>query len=186
MCAFVFAALRVTLCVDDKKQKISGTICYLMPTSTAPPPLLLWLLKIMNSESRSHSCAQPSEEAPPLPSWANGAQSSLIILTPGWPMARFSLAHMTPFCALSLLSALNPGECRHHWRPDTGGIGRPLTSAELTRCYLMQTLSPSDEVYQPVDENDAASPEEKTFSVSKRPERRRGQTITPRSYWNKS
>lgn len=39
MCAFVFAALRVTLCVDDKKQKIFGTICYLMPPS---PPRLLW------------------------------------------------------------------------------------------------------------------------------------------------
>lgn len=154
----------------------------------ARPPLSLSLLKIMNSEPHSHSCAQPSEEAPPLLSWANGAQSSLIILIPGWPIAHLSPAHMTPFCALPLLSALNPGECRHHWRPDTGAIGRPLSSAEFTRRYLMQTLSPSDEADRSVDENDPASPEEQTspplLSLSKRPERRRGETITPRSYWN--
>lgn len=111
MCAFPLSALRATLCVHDKEQKIFGTICYLPPP---PPPPPLSLLKIMNSEPHSHSCAQPSEEAPPLPSWANGAQSSLIILIPGWPIAHLSPAHMTPFCALPLLSALNPGECRHH------------------------------------------------------------------------
>lgn len=65
--------------------------------------------------------------------------------SPGWPMAHRSLAHMTPLCVLPLLSesALNPGECRHHWRPDTGGIGRPLSSAELTGRYRTQTFSPS-------------------------------------------
>lgn len=121
-------------------------VTYAPPSPPLQPPLpATLLLKIMNTEPHSHSCAQPSEEAPPLASWANGARSSLIILVPGWPMAHLSLTHMTSFCALPVLSALNPGECRHHWRPDAGGIGRPPSSAQLTRCYLEQTLLPSDE-----------------------------------------
>lgn len=178
-CVSFPSALRVTLCAHDKEQKIFGTICYLLPphhhhhTHTNQHPHPSPLLKIMNSEPHSHSCAQPSEEAPPLPSWANSAQSSLIILIPDWPIARFFPAHMTPFCALTLLSTLNPGECRHHWRPDTGAIGRPLTSAESTGRYLIQTLSPSDEADRSVDENDPASPEERTFSAPS-PNDRRG------------
>ena len=116
-----------------KNQKIFGTICYFQhppPPPNPDPPSGCWKLWTV---SRTHILAQPSEEAPPLPSWANGAQRSLIILIPGWPMARRSPAHMTPLCALPLLSALDPGECEHHWRPDTGGIGRPPSSAELNQ-----------------------------------------------------
>lgn len=46
MRVFLLSALRVTLRVHDKEQKIFGTICYLTPLPRTPPPLL----KIMNSE----------------------------------------------------------------------------------------------------------------------------------------
>lgn len=95
MCAFPLPSMT----------KILRTICYLC----APPTLSVFQplpLKIMNTEPHSHSCARPSEEAPPLSSWANGARTPLIILIPGWPMGASNTgSHDAFLCAPCPLSA---------------------------------------------------------------------------------
>ena len=86
----------------------------------------------MNSEPHSHSCTAKwgGASAPVLGQWrTEKPYHTYPRLANGAP----SPAHMTPLCALPLLSALDPGECGHHWRPDTGGIGRPLSSAEFNQ-----------------------------------------------------
>lgn len=122
-----------------------------------PPTLSVFQplpLKIMNTEPHSHSCARPSEEAPPLSSWANGARTPLIILIPGWPMGASNTgSHDAFLCA----------PCPQRSIPASAGITEDLTPAESDvrrprrdapgvvlcklHCHPM-TLS------HPVDEND--------------------------------
>lgn len=134
MCAFPLPSMT----------KILRTICYLC----APPPSLssnpsrwkLWTLSrthiLAHGQARRRLRSRPGPMAHALP-------LSYLSLAGQW--APRTQAHMTPFCALPVLSALNPSECRHHWRPDTGGIGRSPSSAGLTRCCVMQTSLPSDD-----------------------------------------
>lgn len=122
-----------------KKKTIFGTICYSPP---APSPSDCWKLWTV-SRTFLRTAKWGGASAPVLGQWrTEQPYHTYPRLANGEPLPG---SHDMPFCALPLLSTLNPGECGHHWRPDTGGIGRPLSSSELTRRYLKQTLSPSDE-----------------------------------------
>lgn len=143
--------------MTKKKKTIFGTICYSPP---APSPSDCWKLWTV-SRTFLRTAKWGGASAPVLGQWrTEQPYHTYPRLANGEPLPG---SHDMPFCALPLLSTLNPGECGHHWRPDTGGIGRPLSSSELTRRYLKQTLSPSDEADHPVHENDPASAEEETF-----------------------
>lgn len=137
MCVFLLSALRVTLRVHDKEQKIFGTICYLTPP---PPPNTpssaenyeQWaVLTFLRTAKWGGACAKPCR-AGPMARRAALSRSS----RPGqWhATARLTwrLSVRSP-----LLPELNPGECRRHWRLDTGAFGPALSSAQSARRYLL-------------------------------------------------
>lgn len=187
-----------------KKHKIFGTICYLL---CPPPPLLFspslppfsWLPKIMNSAARTLAFLHT----------ANRGGASRGSATPQ-PMGRRARGHMTPrVCArvrsLSVLSA-QPRRAQaslktRHRRERTSA----QSSAESIRCYLSlsrslsfplsvsRSLSFSSSVSVSLLSRCRASRSAggaddfflflMFFPLGSRaPERRRGETITPRSY----
>lgn len=151
-----------------KEHNISVAVSYLCPHQqpTPPPPV-----KIMNAGAHSHSCAQAGEEAPPRPSWANGARRSLITLLPGWPMAHVSPAHMTPLCAL-------PRPLNAH-SPASAVITEDLTSAE-SDVHCLSLLTTDQVLFHassvPQTSTRASLPED-TYSGSKQRDAARGETI---------
>lgn len=152
-----------------------------------PPTLSVFQplpLKIMNTEPHSHSCARPSEEAPPLSSWANGARTPLIILIPGWPMGASNTgSHDAFLCAPCSLSAqsqrvqasLKTWHRRNRTFAVLGGTHQVLCYANFTairwRCHIPSTRMTPGFV------GGAHLAVSKTQS-------HRGKTITPRSYRN--
>lgn len=183
MCGFLLAALRVSVSRWERKKNVFWTICYLMapsdPPSLCPENYEQWAALTFLRTAKGGGAS-----APVLSQWQRRAARSY--LTRPTNGARLPGSHDAFLCVPSPLSAQSRRaraslKTWHRWNRTSSVHGR----SDQVLSY--ENLMPSEEA-------EPSSPwgwpclagETRLFPPAKPPERRRGETITPRSYWNGS
>lgn len=185
MCSFLLAAFRITLWVHDEKQKIFRTICYLLP-----PPHNTPLLAAENYEQCAaltflRTAKWGGASAPVLGQWRTEQHYHTDPRLAN--DARLSGSHDAFLCAPSPLSAqsrrvqasLKTWHRRNRTSTVFGRINNVLSSVQTFIAVNMKLAVCRWECRCFAGGTDF-------FPDCERAQRRRGEPITPRSYWNES